>query len=285
MCVGQRGGRTGRGASSGNGKFDMSARVLSSSKICEAPVRNESKGAGKSKGAGRKGKGRGTSKFQPSTPTPVVTEPVVSIYLGCISTKRIYQVVAFGDQVERLRPYVGLDNKPLVNVTQLQIRPGKEELLCTSETVFTTCIEPMDDASAGSFCYAVEEVSKHLATKAFVDQTLVGSIVDLVLLVNAVEEKEIKSGDNMGNPYLLVAGVDMEGQTVGPLRVWEHVWNDVREGNIYIIRGLKVVIQKQWDEVAGRYVNNTVGLKTLDCDSRTAIEDVNDNEEIASYFL
>ena len=143
-------------------------------------------------------------------------------------------------------------------------RPGKEELHCTSETSITTCMEPMSDASAGSFCYDVSDVSKQLATKAVVDQSLVGSIVDLALLVNAVEQREIKSGDNMGNPYLIVAGVDMESQTVGPLRVWEHVWNDVRERNIYIIRGLKVVIQKQWDEVAGRYVNNTVCLKTLD---------------------
>ena len=58
----------------------------------------------------------------------------------------------------------------------------------------------------------------------------------------------------------------------------------MREGNVYIITYLKVSIEKLWDEALQKYVNNPQGLKKLDCDSRTAIEDGNGNTEITCYF-
>ena len=74
----------------------------------------------------------------------------------------------------------------------------------------------------------------------------------------------------------------MDGVAVGPLRPWNHVGGDVEIGTICILRGLKVASERQWD--GERYVNNPAGAKQLDCDARTAIEDVSNQPDITCYF-
>ena len=74
----------------------------------------------------------------------------------------------------------------------------------------------------------------------------------------------------------------MDGVVVGPLRLWNHMEGDVEVGNICILRGLKVKTERQWN--GEKYVNDREGAKKLDCDARTAIEDVSDKPEITSYF-
>ena len=76
----------------------------------------------------------------------------------------------------------------------------------------------------------------------------------------------------------------MEWHEVGPVRLWGHEWGDVCEDGIYILRGLKVAVERVWDAATGSYVNNTQGLKKLDYDARTAIENVTDKKEVASRW-
>ena len=213
-------------------------RVLSSSKVTQVPVRNPRKGAGK-KGGGRKGGGKKGSEL--------AREDFAAIYLGCNTTKQIYHVLAYGEHVEKLRAYVDLDSQPIVNAKNFERRPGKEELICTSTTVITTCLEPADGHVPARFPYDVTRVTKHLATKEFVTQASLGHFVDLVLRVDSVEQLPIQSGANVGASYLQVSGVDMDGADVGPLRLWNHVEGDVEIGNICILRGLKVANEKQWN--------------------------------------
>ena len=190
-----------QGRGQGSAKVDLEkVRVLSSSKNAEVSARSQTKGASH-KGAGLKGKGPAKSKLS------VATEPFVAIYPGCISTKRVYQVMAYGACVHQLQAYVGLDTQPLVSVKQLERRPGKDELYYNDETAITTCLEPTDGRTTEAFRYDVHIVSKTLATKAFADNEPLGSFVDLALSVRIAVQKEIVSGDNVGAPYLLVSGV------------------------------------------------------------------------------
>ena len=151
-----------------------------------------------------------------------------------------------------------------------------------NDTVFETCMEPTEGHGPARFTYDVSEVAKHLATQSFGIKMSLGNFVDLVLRVTAVDELSIQSGPNIGAPYLQVSGWDMDGVEVGPLRLWNHVEGDVVIGNTCILRGLKVANEKQWN--GEKYVNDREGAKKLDCDSRTAIEDVSDMPEITSYF-
>ena len=250
-------------------------RVLSSSKILKVTARNQMKGNGK-KGGGKKGKGK--KGFEPAK------EDCATLYVGCIRTQQIYTVQASGEFVDKVRAYVNPNRQPLVNVKNVERRPGKEELFCTDETVITTCVEPTGGGSAARFAYDVSEVTKHLATKAYATQAGLGSFVDLVIRIDAADELPIQSGPNQGETYLQVSGVDMDGDQVGPLRLWEHTESDVEAGSIYIFRGMKIASERTWDDASWKWTNHSQGLKTLDCDIRTAIEDVSDQPDITSYF-
>ena len=103
-----------------------------------------------------------------------------------------------------------------------------------------------------------------------------------MLRVGAVDQLSIQSGPNVGEPYLQVSGVDMDGVDVGPLRLWNHVEGDLDVGIICILRGLKVGTERSWN--GEKYVNNREGARKLDSDARTAIEDVSDHPEITAYF-
>ena len=264
-----------RGAGSGKSLVSVeNARLLSASKVTQVPARIQPKGATKGKSGGRKGGGKKVPEL--------AREDFAAIYLGCISTKQIYHVLAYGDQVDKLRAYVDLVEKPIVNVTNLERRPGREELFCTDDTVITTCLEPTEGEGSARFTYDVSQVTKHLATLEFGTKAPLGHFVDLVLCVGAVDELSIQSGPNFGAPYLQVSGWDMDGVDVGPLRLWNHAVGDVDVGNICIFRGLKVSTERQWN--GEKYVSNRDGAKKLDSDARTAIEDVSDQPAITSYF-
>ena len=103
-----------------------------------------------------------------------------------------------------------------------------------------------------------------------------------MLRVDSVDELQIQLGANVGTPYLHVSGVDMNGENVGPLRLWNHDESDVEIGNICILRGLRVATERQWN--GEKYVTEREGPKRLDCDNRTAIENVSDQPEITHYF-
>ena len=75
----------------------------------------------------------------------------------------------------------------------------------------------------------------------------------------------------------------MDGTAID-LRLWDRVDEDVEENNIYILRGLKVALEKYWDDSAFKFVTDPKGERVLDCTPRTAIEEVSHHEEIRKYF-
>ena len=114
--------------------------------------------------------------------------------------------------MDQLLAYVELDHQPVVNVINIERRPGKEDLFCTSETAITMCSEAAGGPNTGSFPYDVTQVTRHLATKDFATQATLGTFVDLVVRIDAAEERSIQNGPNTGSPYLMVSGGDMDGQ-------------------------------------------------------------------------
>ena len=85
-------------------------------------------------------------------------------------------------------------------------------------------------------------------------------------------------------PRLCNTGKDWEGEWVRNLRLWRYADGDVCEQNTYIIRGLKVVPLKQWDDWAQDYINRPDGQKTVECTMRTALEDVSQNDSVSAFF-
>ena len=263
-----------RSTGSGTGPVSLeNIRVLSSSKVTQVPARNLRKGGGK-KAAGRKGSGKKGLEL--------AFEDFAAIYVGCITTGQIYHVLAYGDHVAKLRAYIDLDGQPIVNARNLERRPGREELFCSDDTVISSCLEDNDRHGLARFTYDVREVTKHLATLGVGTQAPLGHFVDLVLRVDSADQLQIQSGPNFGAFYLQISGVDMDGATVGPLRLWNHLEGDVQVQSICILRGLKVATERKWN--GETYVNDREGAKKLDCDARTAIEDVSDQPEITCYF-
>ena len=115
-------------------------------------------------------------------------------------------------------------------------------------------------------------------------QASLGHFVDLVIRIDAVNELPIHSGPNVGELYLAVTGVDMDGEEIGPLRLWNHRERDVADCNICILKGLKIANEKQWNDEKEKYVSSPQAAKIVESDARTAIENVSDQLEIASYF-
>ena len=260
-------------AGSGHGRVSLeNVRVLSSSKVTQVQKRNKGKGGGKK--GGKKGGGK---KGQDGA-----LEDCAAIFIGCINTKKIYHVLAYGHHVDKLRPYLDQDEKPIVKVTNLERRSGKDDLFVTDATVITTCLEPTDGDGSARFVYDVTDVTKHLATNDFGTQASLNNSVDLVLRVDIAEQLTVQSGSSIGSEYLVVSGVDMDGMEVGPVRLWNHDESDVEIGHIYILRGLKVATERVWD--GQNWTNDRSGAKKLVNDNRTALEDVSDHPEITQYF-
>jgi len=109
----------------------------------------------------------------------------------------------------------------------------------------------------------------------------VGEHVALALRALSVEEKHTA---DKGDVYLVVHGVDVEGAMVANLRLWRFDNNDIMASSTYILRGLKVVPAKQWDEEQWKYVPRMDGKKELDCTARTAVEDVSHVTDITAFF-
>ena len=81
-----------------------------------------------------------------------------------------------------------------------------------------------------------------------------------------------------------VSGRDMHGVNVGPLRFWRYTENEVQPGRTYVFRGLKVVSAQLWSDEQWKYVNRDDGGKAVECNARTAVEDVTRVDSIMAYF-
>ena len=76
----------------------------------------------------------------------------------------------------------------------------------------------------------------------------------------------------------------MDAAAVGPLRLWRRDEDDIDHGEIYILRGMKVVYGNIWSYEQDKYVQDTSVPKQLECNARTAIERVTRAEAIELYF-
>ena len=87
-------------------------------------------------------------------------------------------------------------------------------------------------------------------------------------------------------PFLVVHGIDMDGAMVGPIRLWRWMTGDAafQTGDVYIIRGLKVVKQTVWSGEQWAYISSDDGNQTVESSSCVAVEDVSGVSAIMSYF-
>ena len=76
----------------------------------------------------------------------------------------------------------------------------------------------------------------------------------------------------------------MDGCTIPPLRLRRFEASDVQEHHIYIMRGLKVVPERCWNDVTWKWEPRTDVQKATECDFRTAAEDVTHVPEIKAFF-
>ena len=86
----------------------------------------------------------------------------------------------------------------------------------------------------------------------------------------------------MRETHLQVHGVDLQGESVGPLRLWRFEEGDVRSRSRVVLRGLKVVAASVWDAEQWAYVSHKDNPPVVECSFRTAVEDVTSVQEFES---
>ena len=139
-----------------------------------------------------------------------------------------------------------------------------------------------DIATPHVFPYYVAEVSDTFATMEFARTQPIHNFVDLVIQCTSVEERT-KQDENK-EPYLVMHGIDNNGDQAGPLRLWRFDESNASQDGIYIVRGLKVATATKWSDDVWKYVPWLEGPKTLECNNKTALEDVTHVSAIASFF-
>ena len=146
--------------------------------------------------------------------------------------------------------------------------------------IITKRLENVHADDPPAFEYDTTTVTRDLATIAHVQEQAKGTYIALVIRPQSVEELWTQSDES----YLCVHGYDMDGVATGPLRFWRHDQGDIIEGQIYIVRGLKVVDETYWSDDAYKYIPKEDGTKTVEISFRTSLEDVTEVKDIAQYF-
>ena len=119
------------------------------------------------------------------------------------------------------------------------------------------------------------------ATRSYVQEADLGVFIALVMRVQSVE---MRTTSEKCEPYLVVHGTDMDGRNIGPLRLWRFEEADVKVRKVYIFRGLKVVLETVWSMEEWKYIPRQDKAQTVECTSRTAVENVSRVPSIAQYF-
>jgi len=246
-------------------------RVLSIGKRCSVPAaKGKGKGGGKDKG---KSKGRGKGKGGKDGGW----QDCQVVYLG--QDGYTICTMALGDDVSRIP---NASRGSLADARGLKPRMGQVGVLqWDAGTNLALRLEDHDTESPRIFPYITDAISDDFATKAHMQGAAVGTFIALVLRAQAVEERV---SDYTGDSYLVVHGIDMDGSMVGPLRLFRFDSDDMDFGRVYIVRGLKVVVDTQWSYEQHQYVPRVDGTKNVECSYRTALEDVSDVDAIMQYF-
>ena len=241
------------------------AHVLCMGKL--GTIKGKGKGKNKDK-AKDKSKGRDKGKGKDST-----KEDVRVVYLG--QDGHVICTAAFGANASRVPNTIPQGQ---VNVMHLCPKPGQIGLLHWDEQ---TTVVKLLTPGPNIFPYDTSAVSQDFATWAHIQDATTGEFVALVVSVLSVEYKWTQDAEE---PYVVVYGKDTDGTPTGALRLWRFEEEDVQQGSIYIIRGLKVEIEKFWNYDLGKYTPRDDGVKTVEATWRTALEDVTAVTEIARFF-
>ena len=111
---------------------------------------------------------------------------------------------------------------------------------------------------------------------------LMGDFVALVCRVTSVSQRFTR--DSL-EPFVELQGVDMAGDRVGPLRLWQYSEDEVHEGMYCIVRGLKVCEERVWDPWKQSYQPSGSQTRILECKDRTAVEDITGVQIIKDCFI
>ena len=115
---------------------------------------------------------------------------------------------------------------------------------------------------------------------AFAREAPVGTYVAIPMRITDVQAKWTWTHNES---YLQLIGMDTEGGVVGPLRLWQREEGDIKPGGAYVVRGLKVVSDRAFEPAKGVWMRSGNAPKTIECNVRTACEDVGDVESITQY--
>ena len=142
-------------------------------------------------------------------------------------------------------------------------------------------MEPVHRTTIPVYPYDTSAFWDDFATMTTVQAASLNSQVALVIRVLMADEKYTQ---DKCEPYLVVHGVDMEGTPTPPIRLWRFGTGDLVEGRTYVMRGLKVVADRYWDDNTWQWMPRTDGRKGVECNFRTAAEDVTHVPSIVDIF-
>ena len=108
----------------------------------------------------------------------------------------------------------------------------------------------------------------------------IGDLVSIPIKLTRIEEKYTSERE----PYLMLHGVEREGNILGPLRIWQHAEHDVGTARILMLRGMKVDYASTWDETERKYIKVPCWGRRLEACAFTAIEDVSQNPYMCKLF-
>ena len=229
----------------------------------------KAKGKAKANGKGNgkeKGKGRGK---------------VRAFYFGDPTSGYTICTLAYGDNLGRAPPNTAIG--ALVDVREVAPRLGQVGVVYwTGKTQIVVHMEERDRKAPLEFPYDTTVGSSDFASNQSLQEFKIGAYVAFPFRALSVQEKYTRAG--RGDPYLEVQGVDCEGAAFGTLRFWRFSEGAVSEGGIYLARELKVAVARVWDYRLEKYVPNPDLLRTLECNARTAIEDVSNTPTISTFF-
>ena len=243
-------------------------RVLSVAPVSTSNVKGKGKGKGKSKSKTQSSLS-GKSKVKE-------TGESCAMYVG--AKGYVVCILAYNATVTSLRQ---VGPGCTVEIRGLKVKHGIVGTLDATPGLHVTkdLVASLADPR-NAFQYTVDEVTDQFATMEHAQLANVNTYVDLPLHCTLVEQKEKMDGES----YLSFYGRDMNGVLVGPLRLWRFNETDAHVNNIYIIRGLKVILDTYWCNNSWEWKPCTDGSKRLECNFRTALEDVTTIESIASMF-
>ena len=243
--------------------------LLAVGKVSEAPRHEKGAGKGEQGKKGKKGK-KGKAPLQPIQP----------VYFGD-GLGNVICTLATGNSISRI-PAAGRENA-YVDITALKPQAGELGVLYwTENTQMTLRLQPGDSGPPYVFPYdTIAEYSNNFASMTFAQECEVGTYVAIAMRVTDVQPKWTV---DKSEPYMQLMGVDTEGVSVGPLRLWKYEEIDIELGNSYVVRGLRVNNDRVWNEAKWMWIRSAEAPKIVECSVRSAIEDVTCVDAVTQYF-